>query len=386
MQDKNRILNSKQRKRYYHKLEERAEEIAQAIKDGEKPQFRRVALHLTSDCSLRCSYCKIRRVDDKLTAVIDSESWKGVEVNHRKVEPFMFERVDEAVEIGIQQMHIFGGEPTLVDNLPYLIERATRNHINTSMVTNGATPNGCSEIYRERLLTSGLGTLTVSLDNYCASTNDNIVNVCGAWQATVDFIKGIVSNKERLGRTGENEMPVYVNAVVTDSSLFSLGQHIAFLGDLGINDVKLLIVKKSPKRRIREETYDRFVEEEAEGLIDLARSYGFKMFADDVKTFFSGNPTMRESVIIGRYYLPFHTPCYLSLSELAIASDGEVYTCIYHFWDRKKGVGMNVLNQTLTDIFAKYSPLSNNDPSVCGTDCTRKVIDINRRIYGVLNG
>src|SRR3989338_4351214 len=219
MQDEKRLLNSEQRKRYYHNLEERAEEIVQAIKDGEKPKLRRVALHLTSDCSLRCSYCKTRRVDDRLTAVVDSESWNGVEVNHREVEPFMFERIDGAAEVGLQQLHIFGGEPTLVDNLPYLIERAIRNHINTSVVTNGATPNSCSESYRERLLTSGLGTLTVSLDTFCASTNDNTVNVCGAWQATVDFIKGIVSNKERFGRTGEDEMPVYVNAVVTDSSL-----------------------------------------------------------------------------------------------------------------------------------------------------------------------
>ena len=298
----------------------------------------------------------------------------------------MFERVDESVELGLQQLHIFGGEPTLVDNLPYLIERATKSHVNTSVVTNGATPNSCSEAYRERLLTSSLGTLTVSLDTYCASTNDNTVNVCGAWQATVDFIKGVISKKERLGRTGENEMPVYVNAVVTDSSLFNLAQHITFLGDLGINDVKLLIVKKSPDRRISEKTYDLFVEKEAQHVIDLARSYGFRMFADDVETFFNGNPKIRENVIGGMYYLPFHIPCYLSLTELAIASDGEVYTCIYHFWDRKKGTGMNVLNQTMNEIFVKYDPLSNNDPSVCGNDCTRKVVDINRIISDKLGG
>jgi MoaA/NifB/PqqE/SkfB family radical SAM enzyme len=386
MSSNGRGLDSEQKKRYYHNLDERAEEIALAIKDGEKPRLRRVALHLTSDCSLRCSYCKTRRVDDRLTVVVGLESWNGVEVNHREVEPFMFERVDESVELGLQQLHIFGGEPTLVDNLPYLIERATKSHVNTSVVTNGATPNTSSQEYREGLLVSGLGTLTVSLDTYCTEINDNTVKVGGAWQATVDFIKWVVGNKERLGRTGEDDMPVYINTVVTNDSLFSLPQHIKFLKELGVTDVKLLIVKKSPDRRISEKTYDLFVEKEAQHVIDLARSYGFRMFADDVETFFNGNPKIRENVIGGMYYLPFHIPCYLSLTELAIASDGEVYTCIYHFWDRKKGTGMNVLNQTMNEIFVKYDPLSNNDPSVCSTDCTRKVIDINREIYGMLNG
>jgi len=116
-------------------------------------------------------------------------------------------------------------------------------------------------------------------------------------------------------------------------------------------------------------------------LIEFSEKCGFKMFSEDIKILLGDKGQMMNRVIEGKYYLPFYTPCYLSLSELCIVSNGDVYTCIYHFWDGKSGIGKNILIHSLKEIWESYNPFNYNERSVCGNNCTRKVIDINKKMF-----
>jgi MoaA/NifB/PqqE/SkfB family radical SAM enzyme len=364
---------------YYHNLEERRRETVAAIQCGRRTSLRRISLHIVSDCSLRCEYCRAKRVNDKLSNIITSIEWNGAKINRRRLNPLVLERIEEAADIGVQHIHIIGGEPTVVADLPDLIEKASKYRINTSLVTNGASLNTQQDEYQEKLISAGLGTLTVSLDSPNSKYNDRLVRVIGAHKVTVDFIKGMIRKRDKA-RKLETELPIYINTVVDNENLKNLADHLSFLHDLGVTDVKLLIVKKAPDRWISMENYEKFKEKDVTRLIETSDSYGFNMFSDDVSVLLDQDDEMKERIIHGGYYRLFYTPCYLSLSELCIVSNGDVYTCIYHFWDGKPSIGMNIISQTLTEIWEKYHPLDHNNPSVCGNNCTRKVIEINRKM------
>ncbi len=344
--------------RYYHFEDNgRLEETIRALKDGTRMNLWRVELAVTSLCSLACKYCRVVKVPDQLT----------LEIIQRLI--------GEAKELGTQHFHIIGGEPTIRKDLPEIIEATSRHGITTSLVTRGVSKNTTSRDYVQSIVANGLGSLTVSLDTPDARKNDETVGVQGAWQRTVDFL--VYANDAR--QSSQHSMPIYINTVADRETIFELPERLEFYGRFGfIDDVKLLLVKGNRRRSIDRETYQRFKDEKLEQVIELSRKCGFVMFENDVRILLgSDDPTMQERVAQGRYYLPPIAPCYLSLSELFIASNGDVYNCAYHFWHASPNIRGNVVEQDLRNIWGSYNPLQHDMKDICDGLCTRRVIDFN---------
>ncbi len=177
-------------------------------------------------------------------------------------------------------------------------------------------------------------------------------------------------------------MPIYINTVADKETIFELPERLRSYGEFGfIDDIKLLLVKGNKRRLIDKETYQRFKDEKLAQVIELSRKYSFAMLENDVKVLLGDDdPLIQERVAQGKYYLPSNAPCYLTLSELFIASNGDVYNCHYHFWHTSPDIRGNVIEQDLRDIWKIYNPLKHNMLSVCDGLCTKRVIDFNNQV------
>lgn len=350
---------------YYHLGDKnRLEETVRAVGEGKKPSLWRVEVGVTSNCNLACDYCRTVKVPDKLTAEV------------------MMRIVEEAGELGARHFHFTGGEPTVRDDLPSIIGEATKRRITTSVITNGASRNESSREYAQALVAAGVGSLTVSLDTSDPERNDGMVGVKGAWQRTVNFLGYVHDARQQCS----SDTAIYVNTFTDRETIFELPERIRFYGELGvIDDVKLLLIKTDGTRFLDTESFQRFRDEKLERVLEFSREYGFDMFADDVAVLLgSDDPAMQERTMQGKYYASSDAPCYLALTELFIASNGDVYNCRYHFWHLSPEIRGNVTRQSLVDIWETYNPLEHSMEGICEGLCTRKIIDFNNQVVDEL--
>lgn len=138
------------------------------------PETTRLWVYTNFDCNLACSYC--------LTSSSPS-------AQRRALPPRAFERlVDEAVDAGIAELFLTGGEPFL---LPDIFERLryAASRLPTTVLTNGMLLKG-RRLARLRELANLPITLQVSLDGHTADVHDSYRGA-GSWAATVRAISDL---------------------------------------------------------------------------------------------------------------------------------------------------------------------------------------------------
>lgn len=366
---------------YYHCLDERQRATVDAMAANTRPSLWRVAVHLLSHCSLACQYCHVRQFPSVFTTVMDHASWLCRTVPRCLSTAALRTLISDIAEIGARHVHFTGGEPTLIDDLPDLLCQCSHSGLSTSLVTSGASPNAGSSEYRGRLLGAGLGAVSVSLDSADAQISDRMSGVPGAHADSVACIRSLVAMR------GTRTLPsprVYIQMLVDSTTIGQLLENLRFVGDLGVDDVKILLPKHRPDSWLTHDTIMQFRQQHADQVIAVARTYGFHMVIDDIKTLLMDD-TMIERLPEGRYYRPFSGPCYMSLSELTIASNGDVYPCVYHMWDGASGHRPSILRQRFRDIvYSNVIPIGYQP--ICAVGCTRRIVEANRAIHRELGG
>ena len=78
---------------------------------------------LTHRCPLRCPYCSNPLELERASAELSTDEWKRV--------------LDEAVAMGMLQVHFSGGEPTVRRDLEVLIAHAVQIGLYTNLITSG---------------------------------------------------------------------------------------------------------------------------------------------------------------------------------------------------------------------------------------------------------
>lgn len=366
---------------YYHFLDARRRATVDAIKRGTRLLLWRVSIHVLSACTLACTYCRGRRYSNDLATVRGHTLWLGHLVPRYVATEKLKTFITSAAMSGVKHLHLTGGEPTLIDDLPEIITLAVKHGLSTSLVTNGTSPNAATPQYRAALLRAGLGSISISLNSVNGTLNDRLTGMPGAHVQTVDFIRALAI--ERARHDARNRPCIYLQMVVDKTTIFDLLKTIRFAGALGVDDVRILLVKGMPDRWLTENDYWRFRAELAVKVIEASRAFGFRMVSDDISVIFLDDE-MVQHVTQGRYYRPFRGPCYLSMSELTIASNGDVYPCAYHLWEGEKKACENITKHQLSDILLSLpSPLANHD--ICLTTCTRHIVDTNRAIHDDLS-
>jgi radical SAM protein with 4Fe4S-binding SPASM domain len=137
----------------------------------------RMDLALTFTCQNNCVHCYAGgpHKTDELT----TEQWKKV--------------IDRLQEIGVFIVTFTGGEPTLREDLPDLLQYAQNKGIVTGLVTNGRRLK--DKNYVKTLEKTGLDFVQVTLESYKSEVHDQMTGTKGSWKETVAGIRNVIPTK-----------------------------------------------------------------------------------------------------------------------------------------------------------------------------------------------
>ena len=82
---------------------------------------------LSHRCPLQCPYCSNPVQLEKKTGELTTDEWKSV--------------IDQAVDMGMHQIHLSGGEPTVRHDLEDIVEHCTVKGLYTNLITSGVLLN-----------------------------------------------------------------------------------------------------------------------------------------------------------------------------------------------------------------------------------------------------
>jgi len=153
---------------------------------GPKPPLALLA-ELTHRCPLRCPYCSNPVDLSRRSTEMDTADWKRV--------------FDQAVDLGVLQVHFSGGEPTARDDLRELVAHAEKIGLYSNLITSGVL---LDKPQLEALMSAGLQHVQLSFQDSTAQSADHIGGFSGGHE------------KKRKVANWVNElgMPLTVNAVI----------------------------------------------------------------------------------------------------------------------------------------------------------------------------
>jgi radical SAM protein with 4Fe4S-binding SPASM domain len=134
----------------------------------------RVDMALTYRCQNSCIHCYTggSHETDELTTV----EWKQV--------------IDRLHQVGVFILTFTGGEPTLIEDLPELLDYGQKKGLVTGLITNGRRLT--NEIYVQYLEKSGLDFIQVTLESHKPEIHDLMTGDRGSWIETVAGIKNLI--------------------------------------------------------------------------------------------------------------------------------------------------------------------------------------------------
>jgi radical SAM protein with 4Fe4S-binding SPASM domain len=163
-------------------------------------------LALSYGCNNACGHCynppERRRIEP-----LSLEGWRRV--------------LRRLAAIGVPHVIFTGGEPTLVDHLPELVEAATRLGLVTGLNTNGRRLR--DRTLADRLARAGLDHVQITLE----SCRADVHNAMTAADSFTDTLAGI-ENSLCAG------LHTITNTTLTRQNIDHAGEVVDFLGDLGV--------------------------------------------------------------------------------------------------------------------------------------------------------
>lgn len=172
--------------------------------------LRELDLHITNRCNLRCPIC-----------CFDSGNLTQPELSTKE----FINAIDQAKELGCQEVHLTGGEPLLRSDSIALVQYVCTKGLHLRLQTNGThlTLNTCKE-----LSFAGLKEIMISLDSHREDICDTMRGA-GAHRNAIAAIQNAVSEGIR----------VRVNAVATSVNRTSLPDILPFLHGIGVSTFSL---------------------------------------------------------------------------------------------------------------------------------------------------
>jgi radical SAM protein with 4Fe4S-binding SPASM domain len=137
----------------------------------------RMDLALTFKCQNNCIHCYAGGPHE--TAELNTNQWKEV--------------IDRLSQIGIFILTFTGGEPTLREDLPELLQYAQNKGMVTGLITNGRKLK--DKEYVKTLEKAGLDFAQVTLESHQPKIHDLMTAAKGSWKETVAGIKNAVRSQ-----------------------------------------------------------------------------------------------------------------------------------------------------------------------------------------------
>lgn len=162
-------------------------------------------LELTHRCPLQCPYCSNPLELERVARELTTESWLDV--------------IDQLADLGILQVHLSGGEPTVRRDLADIIRRTSERGIYSNLITSGAA------IDRRRfldLVTAGLNHVQLSFQDADPASAARISHVSDIQEKKIAF----------AGWVRQAGLPLTVNAVMHRQNIGNIEAMIQLAIDL----------------------------------------------------------------------------------------------------------------------------------------------------------
>jgi radical SAM protein with 4Fe4S-binding SPASM domain len=166
----------------------------------------RMDLALTFRCQNNCVHCYAGGPHE--TDELSTQQWKAA--------------IDRLHEIGVFIVTFTGGEPTLRDDLPELMQYVQNKGIVTGLITNGRRLS--DKDYVKTLESAGLDFIQVTLESHKAKIHDLMTGTKGSWKETVEGIKNAVSSK----------IYVTTNTTLSSHNFSDFLETVNFIKELGV--------------------------------------------------------------------------------------------------------------------------------------------------------
>lgn len=290
--------------------------------------IKEVKIELTNLCYRNCIHCSSEAYLTEHPYILDVKIVKKV--------------INEAIELGASSIVFTGGEATLYKELENVIEYAKNKGLNTKLYTMCHRNNENIELLK-KLSNKGL-------DEIIYSTTKELVLENYEELSLEDFIK-------KINET--TNLKIGFHHVVTNKTIDN------------INDIFKLIEKIDPSKFIKI-SFLRYVPH-GRGNISLVPSNEEMIkFKEKLIYYMEKYPNI---VRIGSPYNILgvtHTPCSAATETLIVGFDGRVYPCDAMKYFDYLGIGGNIYENSLTEIFnSKYFNSIRNNKDFHDESCTR---------------
>lgn len=171
---------------------------------------------LTHRCPLQCPYCSNPTDLDRVASELTTAEWQSV--------------MRQAGELGILQVHLSGGEPTVRKDLEEILEAAVKAGLYTNLISAGVT------ITRERLMKLaeiGLDHVQLSIQDVDSDNADRI-----------SAYKGGLAKKIEVSQwTKEAGMALTINAPIHRQNIHNVPRMIEFAIECGAGRIEIAHVQ-----------------------------------------------------------------------------------------------------------------------------------------------
>lgn len=143
-------------------------------------KLKEIDLHVTNRCNLNCIHCSL-----------DSNKWELPEIDIEQI----VNCLDDAVKLGLKELHITGGEPLLREDIFEIIKQAKKRKLIVQLQTNGTLLN---DGIIERLKSYSVDWVMISIDGASKQTNNWIRRGNYNYESLFLNIKKLLSKKIRV--------------------------------------------------------------------------------------------------------------------------------------------------------------------------------------------
>jgi pyrroloquinoline quinone biosynthesis protein E len=171
---------------------------------------------LTHRCPLQCPYCSNPTELLKANRELDTEAWLSL--------------FEQAAELGVLQVHLSGGEPTLRRDLDQLIAGLSARGVYTNLITAGVgLPQGRVEAFAA----AGLDHLQLSFQGARADTTDRLGNRRNSHEEKLDTAR----------RARAAGLPLTINAPIHRHNIEEVPEFIELALSLGAERLEIANVQ-----------------------------------------------------------------------------------------------------------------------------------------------
>ena len=171
---------------------------------------------LSHRCPLQCPYCSNPLELDERSKEMDTQDWLRV--------------LSEAAALGMHQVHLSGGEPTVRKDLEELVAHCAQVGLYTNLITSGVL---LDEKRLRGLKDKGLDHVQVSFQDTDEANADRIGGYAGGHRKKIEVSK-------LVGKVG---LPLTVNAVMHRQNLEHAEDFIALALELGAQRIEIAQVQ-----------------------------------------------------------------------------------------------------------------------------------------------